>query len=377
MAGDWYGIRVLNGAEALFYFSEIRAAYCGIDVASDGLGHANRSKLWGCLFAGAYSQQGMMCVESCEVSLNEIYGVRYEMPGPGQHCYVLVCTLSRNGYAGVSFEGASASRAPHRITYNNVIGGFFAPFTPYGIEVIDGANWVSVENNYVSDFTQTGIALWASSPTVGCDTVLDNEVNGIACFEASDPYVHWCLVDTHYCGVYCDGTSFPDLGTVADPGNNSILEHNSIWVTNAADGAIPVVAQGNWWGLDPSEHPEKFIGYVIYEPWLNGPPGGGQQSAGAVSSRPETGLDRLQPTPMRNTARILFQVAERGQIVLSIVDASGRSIRSLVRGEREPGRYSVTWDRTDDHGRILPAGVYFCTLSAENKRIMEKVVLTK
>ncbi len=424
MAGDWYGIRVRDGAEALFYFSEIRAAYCGIDVASDGLAHPNRSKLWGCLFAGAYSQQGMMCVESCEVSLNEVYGVRYEMPGPGQHCYVLVCTLSRNGYAGVSFEGASASRAPHRITYNQVVGGFFAPFTPYGIEVIDGANWVSVENNDVSDLNQAGIALWASSPSFGYNTahgnhvngiaffegsnpdathnnvlgndfsgiacwasspslrhneVMSNAVNGIACFEESNPYVRWNMVDWHQNGVYCEGSSYPDLGTVEDPGNNSILSDNVLWVKQIADGAIPLMAELNWWGTDrPDLHPEKFVGLIDYDPWLTSPPeGGGQQGAGIEAQPLVTGLDPLLPMPMRSTARIPLQVAHAGQVALSIVDASGRLVRALLRGEREPGRYSVTWDRTDDHGRSVPAGVYFCTLSAENKRFSRKVVLTE
>jgi hypothetical protein len=59
------------------------------------------------------------------------------------------------------------------------------------------------------------------------------------------------------------------------------------------------------------------------------------------------------------------------------MDATGRHVRTLVRGERGPGRYNVAWNRTDDHGRIVPAGVYFCTLSAESKRFCKKVVLTE
>ncbi len=57
---------------------------------------------------------------------------------------------------------------------------------------------------------------------------------------------------------------------------------------------------------------------------------------------------------------------------LGIYDAGGRLVRSLTQGDVVPGRYEVSLP-----AGTLPAGVYFCTLSADNKRFSRKVVLTE
>jgi hypothetical protein len=42
-----------------------------------------------------------------------------------------------------------------------------------------------------------------------------------------------------------------------------------------------------------------------------------------------------------------------------------------------PGRYSENWSGTDDRGRELARGVYFCRFSAGDYRATEKVVFQK
>jgi hypothetical protein len=192
--------------------------------------------------------------------------------------------------------------------------------------------------------------------------------------------VRWDTVNLSQNGVFCDATSLPDLGTEEAPGNNSILFDNAMWVYQVAVTAESVMARGNWWGVsDPSGFPQKFFGNIAYAPWLTSPPegGGGQQSAGSESSLLETGLGRPVPMPMRGTARIPFQVAHAGPVSLDVVDASGRVVRVLVRGERTPGRYNVTWDRSDDRGRRMPEGVYFLRFDAGARRDVQKVVVMR
>ena len=149
-------------------------------------------------------------------------------------------------------------------------------------------------------------------------------ISGIAFLDWSYPYVRWNTVDSNQRGVFSASFSYPDLGTAADSGNNSILFDNDWWVYQPSL-APHVMARGNWWGdTNPSQHPGKFIGDVVYTPWLYGPPGGGdgQQSAGSASSLLQTGLGRPLPMPMRGTARIPFQIAQAGPVSLNIVDAS-------------------------------------------------------
>jgi hypothetical protein len=57
---------------------------------------------------------------------------------------------------------------------------------------------------------------------------------------------------------------------------------------------------------------------------------------------------------------------------LGIYDAGGRLVRSLSEGDVAPGRYE-----TKLSSGTLPAGVYFCTLNAENQRFSRKVILTE
>ena len=47
----------------------------------------------------------------------------------------------------------------------------------------------------------------------------------------------------------------------------------------------------------------------------------------------------------------------------SIYDLSGRLMRVLVDGPKEPGYYSVSWHGRDEAGRAVRTGVYFYGLS--------------
>ena len=58
-------------------------------------------------------------------------------------------------------------------------------------------------------------------------------------------------------------------------------------------------------------------------------------------------------------------------------DLTGRVVRTLADGVLRRGRYSVSWNGTDDRGRELARGVYFCRFSAGDFRATEKLVLQR
>jgi parallel beta-helix repeat protein len=419
----WYGIEMLSGTEGYFGRCVIERAHCGIDVEPDGMAEVDDSRLDSCVFAGAYGLQGSLDVEYSDVSCNGGYGIRYEaLDGEADHFGVGYCTINSNVNAGVYVAGIGPARLPEydQITHNTIDGN---GVTLYGVQAEDEANWPGIFENDISGCVQAGVQFCGAGPTtvgnivqsnlvdgIHCEghevtlssnvvhdnglygiffcqgsggyvyknIVQDNGVCGIACFDGSNSLVRENTVTGHPTGVSCDLTSFPDLGTFDEPGLNSILFDNTIWVSKDPQSVDSVQARGNYWGADPSSYPGKFVGPVAYAPWLPDPPDeGGQQAAGTVVQPLVTELGPVQPAPIRSAARIPFQVARAGQVVLSIVDASGRVVRVLVHGDREAGRYNVAWNRNDDHGRTAPAGVYFCTLSAENKRFCRKVILTE
>jgi len=55
----------------------------------------------------------------------------------------------------------------------------------------------------------------------------------------------------------------------------------------------------------------------------------------------------------------------------------GKLVTMFANGEQKPGYYNLVWNRQDTKGRSCAGGVYFCTLSADNKRFSRKVVLTE
>ncbi|GEM_PF-1290221 len=405
IADRWYGIRLKPGSYAKLRYCDVDSAYCGVEVQS-AFAEIESSSVRYCDFAGVYNLvDGHVNVLGSEVEDNGVYGVRCWFSGqPQEPSRVESNHLRDNGQVGVSFNFTSPTDnaldgAAHKVLYNHIVAG--NPSAQYGIETVYGGDSVRVDSNHVSGFDQAGIALRAacpsvvgnmvlgdtvngivcfgSQPNVQWNTVKLNRLNGIACLAGSDPHVRWNTVDSNPTGVYCDGTSFPDLGTVGDPGNNSILFGNVFWVRQPDLSMGFVTAQLNWWGVDnPDDFPWKFFANVTYDPWLDGPPGGGdggQQSAGSAPSLLETGLGRPLPMPMRGTARIPFQVAHAGPVSLNVVDVSGRVVRALVRGERAPGRYNVTWDRSDNSGRMMPEGVYFLRFEAGARRDVQKLVV--
>jgi len=93
---------------------------------------------------------------------------------------------------------------------------------------------------------------------------------------------------------------------------------------------------------------------------------------------PERGLALWQnyPNPARGATTIPFALAGSFDAVrLSIFDASGALVRTLVQGPGEAGTRFVRWDRTDQVGHRVAGGAYFYVLSADRQRMTKRLIL--
>ena len=87
-------------------------------------------------------------------------------------------------------------------------------------------------------------------------------------------------------------------------------------------------------------------------------------------------LSRDDPIPFNPQAMIAFGLAESTPVTLQIYDASGRAVRTLMDGETlEAGTHEVAWDRRDDAGRPLAAGIYQYRLDAGSITESRRMVL--
>jgi hypothetical protein len=88
-----------------------------------------------------------------------------------------------------------------------------------------------------------------------------------------------------------------------------------------------------------------------------------------------------RPRPNPNGARVWIDLDipghEGGSLDLAVYDVSGRRIRDLLRGPRDPGRHTILWDLTDAAGRSVGAGVYFVVFRAEGYQRTEKVLILR
>jgi hypothetical protein len=111
---------------------------------------------------------------------------------------------------------------------------------------------------------------------------------------------------------------------------------------------------------------------------------GVEENRGARSEKQEAGLT-VSPNPfVYNTVigcrlAVSHDVETRHVMSLQIYDLSGRLVCSLSpRVSPSPRLRVAEWDGKDNNGRVLPAGIYFCTLgTGESNRMYSPLKLTK
>jgi len=95
---------------------------------------------------------------------------------------------------------------------------------------------------------------------------------------------------------------------------------------------------------------------------------------------PGTATQRLEPprpNPARGSTVLAFSLRDPGAAELSVVDAAGRRVATLVTGRQASGRHEIRWAGRDARGRPLPSGVYFVALEVGDARDLRKVTLIR
>jgi subtilisin family serine protease len=83
------------------------------------------------------------------------------------------------------------------------------------------------------------------------------------------------------------------------------------------------------------------------------------------------------PNPLQGAGEIRFALPAASRARLTLYDASGRRVRTLVDGPLSAGSRAIAWDGTDDRGARVAAGVYFAQLNAGGAEVRSKVVLVR
>tara|TARA_Y100001935_G_scaffold223573_1_gene199125 strand:- start:23709 stop:26729 length:3021 start_codon:yes stop_codon:yes gene_type:complete len=83
-------------------------------------------------------------------------------------------------------------------------------------------------------------------------------------------------------------------------------------------------------------------------------------------------LNQNYPNPFNPSTNISYQLPEHGRVRLTVFDALGREIATLVNGLQNAGNHSVTFDASG-----LSSGIYFYRLETGNFSTIKKMMLIK
>ncbi len=83
------------------------------------------------------------------------------------------------------------------------------------------------------------------------------------------------------------------------------------------------------------------------------------------------------PNPFNPSTVVSFTVPKKEKVSVRVYDVSGRFVRTLTDKTFDAGKHSITWDGTNEGGRHVGSGVYFCRMDAAGFSKTRKLVLIR
>ncbi len=83
------------------------------------------------------------------------------------------------------------------------------------------------------------------------------------------------------------------------------------------------------------------------------------------------------PNPVRRTSLVRLSLPLGGRVKLTVHDITGRKVRTLAHGELARGTHTFYWNRKDETGRMVGAGVYLYRVETEVGNLTRKAVVVR
>jgi len=204
--------------------------------------------------------------------------------------------------------------------------------------------------------TVAGSAPWDGSPGGYRNTFAQLD-------DTSVPYGDLqALHDNHAFIPTVSSLAIPDVDPFFDlqgaPDLLGLTPFDAIYIPAENQEHVEVTVEGKGWLL------EEILGSTT-------------EVAGEVDLPSSLQLHGAAPNPFNPRTVISFSLPTPGPARLWIVDARGRRVRELLRGELAEGYHQVTWDGRDQSGRGVAGGVYLAVLEQQETRVAQRLTLVR
>jgi hypothetical protein len=226
----------------------------------------------------------------------------------------------------------------------------------------------AVEQYFISAHSTSGVDWWDGCPAEGYS--VDNlapclpgpvlaEFTG-----GTNLWIHWnpnCEIDLHHYSVYRGASA----DFVPDETNRLSTDTDTSFVDGGYGYGSEYYYKVSAWDVHENESPFA----LITPDMITGVPGGEPPRANA--------LFQNAPNPFDASTHIAFALEKAGHVRLTIFDAKGRLVRTLIDVERSPNQYTERWDGRDADGRAVASGMYFYRIETPGWKDVKKMTLTR
>jgi hypothetical protein len=220
-------------------------------------------------------------------------------------------------------------------------------------------------------------SLYASRPTLG-----EGDPNELVCiweeFDSlnAEPTTSLLRAEIRGARSLDNGETWGNPVTITDPGTSSKripsiapkIYNDTIWVRYEDD-------QCAGYGIAPyAQGPITNNPIIVHRMVKTVFP-----ATGAVAENPIPTPSRLAssayPNPFYRGTVISYDLPRAGNVSLTVYDAAGRPVKTLVNGHASPGSFTASWDGRSNDGTSVASGIYFYTLATEGSKLTRKLTL--